>query len=361
MSALETMIDNLLTSNRLPYPDSVYIDPVGNLCQLRCPLCPVGTQLLPQDRSIMPLETFKTILDKMPFLMAIELYRSGEPFLNPEIFAMIRLAHDRSIRVVISTHFSFVKPDVFFEELAASGLETLVVSLDGTSQETYSKYRVGGDYGLVMSNIKNLIEAKIRARSKKPEIIWQFLVNKYNEHEIATAQELADSLKITLDLRPISLADNEPDVRHECFDIEERKLAWLPHNEAYISDCYKGVYRYPLSKGICPQLFSRVMVMADGKILPCCEVWDQESAFGDLLKESFDDIWYGRKYLDARSRALNRKQTSQIQSVCFRCNNFGTAPSLKDKLRLLMVIYGRSIRNWGKRSLVKWPCNSGNN
>ncbi|NTW88692.1 MAG: radical SAM protein [Desulfobulbaceae bacterium] len=350
MTPLETMIDKLLTSKLLPYPDSVYIDSVGNLCQLKCPLCPVGAKLLTQDRIIMSMETFTTILDKMPFLRAIELYRSGEPFLNPEIFAMIRLAHQRNIKVVISTHFSFVKPDVFFEELAASGLDTLVVSLDGTSQETYSQYRVGGDYDLVMSNIKKLIEAKNRARRNKPEIIWQFLVNKYNEHEIATAQGIAISMGMPLDLRPISLADNEPDVRHECIDIEERKLNWLPQNEAYISDCYKGTYRYPLSKGICPQLFTRVMVMADGKILPCCEVWDQESAFGDLLKESFDDIWYGRKYLDARSRALNKKHSSQIQSVCFRCNNFGTTPSIIDKLRLLQLVFRKGLRHWWQKT-----------
>lgn len=345
MSPLETIIDNILTSKRLPYPDSVYIDSVGNLCQLKCPLCPVGAQLLSQDRIIMSLETFQTILDKMSFLKAIELYRSGEPFLNPEILAMIRLAHDRNIKVVISTHFSFSKPAVFFDELVASGLETLVVSLDGTSQESYSRYRVGGDYELVLSNIKKMIEAQNRTRSKRPKIIWQFLVNRYNEHEIATAREIADSLKITLDLRPISLADNEPDIRHDRFDIEERKLAWLPKNDTYVSDCYKGEYRYPLSKEICPQLFTRVMVMADGKILPCCEVWDQESAFGDLLKESFDDIWYGQKYFDARSRALNTKNIPQVPSVCFRCNNFGTKPSMRDKLHLLQAIYRKYLRH----------------
>lgn len=353
MSFLETLIDNLLTSNRLPYPDSVYIDPVSNLCQLECPLCPVGAQLLPQDRKIMPLATFRTILDRMPFIRAIELYRSGEPFLNPDIMAMIRLARQRDITVIISTHFSFPKPETFFEELATSGLETLVVSLDGTSQESYSRYRIGGDYDLVVSNIKRLVEAKTKTGSTKPDIIWQFLVNKYNEHEIGMARETAAALKITLDLRPISLADNEPDVRHGVFDIEERKKQWLPQNPSYISDCYKGAYRYPLSRGVCSQLFTRVMVMADGNILPCCEVWSPENAFGDLLTQSFDDIWYGRKYLDARSRALNRHNDSQIQSVCSTCNNFGTTPSLRDKLLLVRKIYGKCFRRWWQRAVTR--------
>jgi MoaA/NifB/PqqE/SkfB family radical SAM enzyme len=353
MRSIETIIDNFLTSNRLPYPDSAYIEPVSNLCQLKCPLCPVGARLLDQDHIIMPLETFKTILGRLPFITTIELYRSGEPFLNPELPAMIRYAQIRKISVIVSTNLSFSKPEPFFDEIVTSGLGTLVISLDGTSPETYSRYRIGGDYDLVMGNITKLIEAKIRARSTTPKIIWQFLVNKYNEHEIETARKIAGTLGITLDLRPISIADNEPDVKHEPFSIEDRKREWLPQNDAYISDCYKGEYSFPLSKGICQQLFTRIIVMADGKVLPCCEVWDQESAFGDLLNESFDDIWYGRKYLDARSRVLNRRYTPQIQSVCFRCNNFGTTPSLIDKFRLLQLIFRKSLRHlWQKTSLV---------
>jgi MoaA/NifB/PqqE/SkfB family radical SAM enzyme len=352
MLSLETMIDDLLTSRRLPYPDSVYIEPVSNLCQLRCPLCPVGAQLITHDRCIMPMDTFKTILAKIPFIDTIELYRSGEPFLNPDMLAMIRYASLRKIAVVISTNFSFTKPDDFFDDLVTSGLDTLVVSLDGASQESYSRYRVGGDYEVVLANIKKLITAKNKVSSKKPKIIWQFLVHKYNEHEISSAQQIADALKITLDLRPISLADNEPDVKHEGIDIEERKRQWLPQNDTYISDCYKGEYRYPLSNRMCPQLFNRIIVMADGTILPCCEAWDKDSGFGNLLTLSFDEIWYGRKYLDARSRVLNKINIPQTQSVCFRCNNFNPSPSLRDKLHLLQTIYRKRLRKWWQQTVL---------
>lgn len=348
MQIIETIIDYLLTSNRLPYPDNAFIDPVSNMCQLKCPLCPVGAQIIKHDRLLMPMDTFKIILDKMPFLRTLDLYRSGEPFLNPELLTMIHLANQRNIKVTVSTHFSFAKSDHFFDDLVASGLDKLVVSLDGASQKSYSRYRIGGNYDLVLANIKKLIEAKIRARSKNPIIIWQFLVNKYNEHEIATARKIAENLNISLELRPISLADNEPDVKHEPFSIEDRKKEWLPENDDYISDCYKGEYCYPLSDKPCAQLFTRVIVLADGKILPCCEAREKASAFGDLLTQSFEDIWFGRKYHDARLRALNIKNTPDEQSVCFRCNNFSTTPSIKEKLRLLATVY-RSLfllRQW---------------
>lgn len=352
MYIIETIIDNILISKNLPYPGNAFIDPVSNMCQLKCPLCPVGAQIIKHDRLLMPMDTFRTILNKMPFLRTLDLYRSGEPFLNPELLTMIRLANQRNIKVTVSTHFSFVKSDDFFDDLVASGLDSLVVSLDGTSQETYSRYRIGGNYDLVLANIKKLIEAKNRVHRKNPIIIWQFLVNKYNEHEIATAREIADSLDISLELRPISLADNEPDVKHEPFSIEDRKKEWLPENDAYISDCYKGEYCYPLSKKICSQLFTRVIVLADGKLLPCCEAREKESAFGDLLTQSFEEIWFSRNYLDARSRALNIKSTSEGQSVCFRCNNFSTTPTLKDKLRLLATVFRDYLFHWRQKAVV---------
>ena len=345
MSVIEELLNLLLAGRKLPLPRIVHIEPVGNMCQLKCPLCPVGREMLKQDRTMMSMDTYRVILDKLPFVKTIELYRSGEPFINPALCEMTRYASDRNIKVIVSSHFSFPKPDQFFEEIVKSGLDRLVISLDGASQESYSQYRIGGNYDLVISNIKKLIEAKKRLHSSKPEIIWQLLVNKFNEHEIAAAQDISGRLGIALDLKPISLADNEPDVGQQG-TIQERKDKWLPQNPAHISDCYKGEYRYPLSPGICTELFTRAVVTADGKVLPCCEIWDNDSMFGDLLTEAFKDIWYSQKYLAARARFLNKHSTPRVQSACFKCNNFGTTPTLRDKVDLLLAVYRKKLRFW---------------
>ena len=345
MSFSEKIFNNLLATRKLPYPSTISIEPVSNLCQLKCPLCPTGVRALGHEPVIMQLDTFKLLLDKMPFVKVIELYKSGEPFLNPDLFAITKYANDRKIKVTISTHFSFAKPDDFFENIVTSGLRRLVVSLDGTSQESYSQYRIGGDYELVMSNIKKLLQAKDRLHSKRPEIVWQFLVTRFNEHEIPIARKLANDLRVTLDIRPFGLSDDVPDIEIE-ETIQERKAYWLPTDESYISDCYKGEYTYPLNKGLCTQLFTRLVVTAEGKILPCCEVWDKSSVFGDLMTESFEDIWYNQKYLDARSRFLKNDFRPQVQSVCFRCNNFYATPALKDKLKLVIAVFRKNIRYW---------------
>jgi MoaA/NifB/PqqE/SkfB family radical SAM enzyme len=347
MSIIDLIIDKVLLSRKLPYPRVISIEPVSNMCQLKCPLCPVGLQLLTQDRKIMSLETFKAILNKMPFIRTIDLYRSGEPFLNPDIFDIIRYASDRNIKVIISTHFSFPKSEEFFEDIVTSGLSRLVISLDGASQESYSHYRIGGNFDLVMSNIKKLLGVKNRLNSNKPEIIWQFLVNKFNEHEIAEAQKLSRDLKIKLDLRPLDLDDELPDVELD-ETIGDRMAHWLPVNKKYIADRYQGKFHYPLFSGLCKDLFIRPVVTVDGKVMPCCLTWDTSNFFGDLLTESLEDIWYNRKYLDARSRFLKIDVRPQDQSICYRCNNFGSKPTFRDKFNLLLVVYKKYIGIWLK-------------
>jgi radical SAM protein with 4Fe4S-binding SPASM domain len=341
----DSWLSEFLTGRRLPYPSTASIEPISNVCQLKCPLCPTGLGRLNYDRSIMSLETFKFVLGKMPFVRTIDLYKSGEPFLNPDIFAMVKYAAAQQIEVIISTNFSFSRPDGFFEDIVNSGLWKLVISLDGASQESYSQYRIGGNYELVMSNIIKLIEAKKRLRSRTPEIVWQFLVNRFNEHEIPAAEKIADNLKILLHIMPMDLDDELPDFQPEG-TIQERKAYWLPADKKYICDRYQGEHRYPLFPGICTQLFNRVIITADGKVFPCCWAWDRKSVVGDLLTESFEDIWYNQKYISSRSRFLKKDFHSKVQTVCFECKGFGTTPSLRDKLRLLVAI---CRENYGHR------------
>ena len=352
-AAVDSLLTSILAGIKIPRPGIINIEPVSNLCQLQCPLCPTGIHILDYPPKIMSLDTFKAILAKVPFISILELYRSGEPFLNPDLAAMIRYAHDRNIKVIVSSHFSFHKPDVFFENIVTSGLEKLFISLDGASQESYSHYRIGGNYDLVVGNIKKLIEAKNKLRSAKPKIIWQFLVNKFNEHELATAREISRELNIKLDIRLIDLDDELPDVTLS-ETIEERKAKWLPTNEHYIAERYQGERHYPLFPGVCKDLFTRMIVLVDGKVMPCCMVWDHNNIFGDLLSDSFDEIWYSQKYLDARSLFLIEDYRPQIQSICYRCNNFGATPSLRDKLNLLLVVYRKSIGYFGKKLLMKY-------
>ena len=303
------------------YPKNIIIDPV-NSCNLRCPLCPTGLRELNYTPTVMTFDTFKLILKQIPSAKHVCLFNWGEPFLNPSILEMITYASQKQVRVTIHTNFSLNKDERFFQRILESDLDTLVISLDGCSAESYSQYRIGGDFDLVLANLKKLTDLKQKYRRKKPLLIWQFIVNKFNEHEINSAKKLARSLGVVFQTSLMGLSDDLPGFQFN-HSIEERKEHWLPKIKKYRRCSYRGEYRLPLMNSICTQLFETVVVNPDGKVFPCCWITDEKQAFGDLTQQSFKDIWYNEKYLSARGLFINHNHSVPAEkTICTVCNNF---------------------------------------
>jgi radical SAM protein with 4Fe4S-binding SPASM domain len=308
-------------SARPPIPDTVYIDPVVNICNLHCSFCPTGINKLNYDKSMMLLDTFKTIIKKMPGLKRIFLFHWGEPFLNPDIFKFIKYAKERNIKATIHSNFSLDRDDSFFTDIVESGLNYLTLSIDGASKDTYSKCRFGGDFNLVISNIKRLTQAKRQLKSTKPVITWKFIVTRLNEGEIKLAKIMAKDLGINFQPEWIWLYDL-PDAELDD-TIEQRKELWLPKDREFVLDCYTDKCKSPLYEQPCRQLFSTLYISPDGKVFPCCYMTDMSNVFGDLLKDSIDEIWNNSKYLYSRSLFLSKEYRGpREQTVCLGCNYF---------------------------------------
>ena len=171
------------------YPVKAYIEPTL-FCNLRCPACPTGLQLGLRPSSTIDVDLFKSAIDEIgDYLFELQMYNWGEPLLHRQTPEMIRYAKDKRIeRIKLSTNLSLNLTDDYIERLVRSGLTELIVSLDGTSTETYSKYRLRGEFDLVCRNMMRIQEAKTRLGLTTPEVVWQFLVFKHNEHEIGQAQ-----------------------------------------------------------------------------------------------------------------------------------------------------------------------------
>ena len=121
-------------------PFMMYME-VSSICNLRCPGC------LAHDPTyharLMPFDEFRPILDRFaPNLVDLELYGWGEPFLNRDVFRMIRYAKRRNLFVRTSSNFNRFRPGDH-ERIVRSGLDQINASIDGTTQEVYSRYRVG--------------------------------------------------------------------------------------------------------------------------------------------------------------------------------------------------------------------------
>ena len=168
----------------------------SSFCNLRCPLCPTTLgNIKSVGGGFLKFEDFRKLLDDNPGLKRIEVSNNGEIFLNPALLSILELAHERSVELTAKNgvNFNKVRPEVL-EGLVKYRFRSLVCSIDGASEETYSIYRIRGKFSNVIDNIRKLNVLKARYRSPFPELTWKFVIFGHNEHELPVARELAREL-----------------------------------------------------------------------------------------------------------------------------------------------------------------------
>ena len=137
-------------------------------------------------------DLFRGVIDQLaPTLNYLTFYFQGEPFLHPEFLEMVKYASDKGIYTATSTNAHFLKDDEA-KATVLSSLDRLIISIDGTTQDTYSSYRVGGSLDKVMEGAKSILYWKKKLKSKTPHVVFQFLVVKPNEHQIPEIYKLGD-------------------------------------------------------------------------------------------------------------------------------------------------------------------------
>ena len=183
---------------RLPYAPTKITVESGNVCNLRCPLCPTGQGDKSATKGMLPYETFEKILDQLgKDLITIRLYNWGEPLLNKRIVDMCQLAYDRGVSVKISSHLNDLTPDLARGLLAAK-VRKIYISADGATPESYAIYRRGGDFETVLENVRLLMRTRSEMNAHFTRVIWLFHVFRHNESEVAVARRLADELGVEL-------------------------------------------------------------------------------------------------------------------------------------------------------------------
>lgn len=308
--------ERLLRRTRLHgRPYYYFIDPC-NVCNLRCPLCPTGTGELKRKQGMMSLAEYQVILDKIsPYAVEVSLHNWGEPLLNKDIFKIIRSTADRNIATNMSSNLSVERANLG-EELVRSGLEYLIVSLDGVTQDVYQSYRVRGKLDLVFENLRSIVEAKRRLGSSTPVIEWQFLVFKHNEHQMAHARTLAEEIGVD------HLRFRSPGLPYNSINDEALGEKWMPTDPAFWDLHPSRLNRQGyLWDEPCYYLYRSMTVNPGGGVAACCIVYREQQDFGCLLHTDLDEIWNNRQY--QASRALfGRQPTQRARTICDGCYLF---------------------------------------
>lgn len=300
----------------LNYPVRLTIDP-SNKCNLKCVLCPVGTNKKGRTRSEMPFLLFQKIIDSVsPYIWEINLYNWGEPLLNNDIFKMIRLASSNKIETNLSSNLSIFNSYIA-TQLIESGLDRLVVSLPGASFHSTQLYQKKDIFNKIIQNICLLTEKKIMLKIKTPQIIWCFIVTKHNESEIQKAIKIAKDIGVNkLLLSPIRC-----DMKNELFLNNEQQFAaispWLPKDSRWSLYDYKKRIKKTIDAR-CYLPWTEMVINPNGSVSPCCAVWFEQFDFGDLTTATIKDIWNNKSYQDSREiiNGVFIQNTKNICSIC---------------------------------------------
>ena len=288
-------------------PISLSIEPT-TACGLSCPECPSGLKQFTRPRGMMAMKDFAKIVDQTgKRLIYLTLYFQGEPILNPNIYGMINYAHQKGIYTATSTNGQDLS-DENARRLVESGLDRLIISMDGTNQETYERYRIGGDVEKVKEGIKNIARWKHELGSRKPYVIIQFLVLKTNEHQIPAMKKLSKELEADkLQLKAAQVYNFEKDTE------------MIPDHPKYARYVRGADACWELKKPIrnrCFRMWSGAIVTWDGRVVPCCFDKDADHQMGKLENLTFQEIWKGKKYKEFRSQILENRSRIEICRNC---------------------------------------------
>ncbi len=288
-------------------PMSIAIEPTTS-CNLRCPECPSGLRSFTRPTGMLSEVLFRNVIDQLaPTLNYLTFYFQGEPYLHPHFLAFVKYATDKNIYTATSTNAHFLNDEVARSTIDSS-LDRLIISIDGTTQNTYESYRRGGHLQKVKEGTQRILYWKKKMKSRTPHVVFQFLVVGPNEHQIPEVYKLAASMGV--DQVVLKTA--------QIYDFKNGS-GLIPKKEKYSRYKKETDGLYTLKNKLennCWKMWHSCVITWDGKVVPCCFDKDAQHAMGDLTKNSFSEIWNGWAYRKFRDTLLRARSEIEICKNC---------------------------------------------
>lgn len=286
-------------------PNMIAIEPT-NHCNLNCPYCLIGMydklpdashQHLQRPKGFMDLSLYKKVIMEAVYfgVQWVHLQFQGESLLHPEFNVMVKIAKQAGLNTHVYTNGLLIT-DNFANRLVESGLDSMSFSIDGASEETYSKTKGSGNFEKVIQNLKTMKEA---ANNSNLYLTWQLLVTRYNENEVEKARKLADEIGVHFYIKKLCVTD----------------VDLVPKNKEYIRQ---------LRSKPCKDIYRRLLICWNGDVIPC--IFDTEANYivGNVANQSLCDIWNNDIFLDIRRRIDRSRFSPQDEpEFCKKCLRWG--------------------------------------
>jgi MoaA/NifB/PqqE/SkfB family radical SAM enzyme len=345
--ALTLKILNLLLAKReflarstslLSRPYGLLVDP-SNSCNLACPGCVHSTavkalKLFDWNKGLLSEARFRGLMQHYGgYAFQVLFCNYGEPITNPNTPRLVEIAKSYLVQTVLSTSLAIARLDA--EAYVRSGLDFMILSIDGATQKVYERYRKNGNLEIVYRNIDSLVRAKRTLKKRTPVIRWQFLAFEHNAYEIPLALKTAQMLGVdqfTVET-PFNVSWDDPDVRpaevpplsvefelgtEEKFSenygvhLDEMATETIGHEfeGSFVAKLAQHLERQPVSTNqsdirsdhTCHWLYKNMVMDANGRILPCASAPrpDAELVFSTFTHERPEDCFNSELYQEAR-------------------------------------------------------------
>jgi radical SAM protein with 4Fe4S-binding SPASM domain len=290
------------------YPVSLSFEPTTS-CNLRCPECPSGLRSFTRPTGMLQQDFFSQTIDQLSGeLLYLIFYFQGEPYLNPSFLDMVAYASSKGIYTATSTNAHYLN-DQNAKRTVESGLDRLIISIDGATQDVYEQYRVGGKLEKVLEGARNIVRWKKELKSKTPFVFFQFLVVRPNEHQLDDIRRLAREVGV----------DQVRFKTAQVYDYQHDPNGLIPVNSKYSRYRKNGdgtaAFKNTLENH-CWRLWHATVITWDGLVVPCCFDKDAQHPLGDLKGKPFKEVWHNEQYVEFRRQILQSRKNIDICANC---------------------------------------------
>jgi len=264
-------------------------------CNLACTMCHHPSMRRP--KGTMPFELWKRCADEIAEVSPdTECWFSfcGEPLLEPEkLMQFLRYGKQVGLRSLnVNSNGMLLTPDVA-DQLLDSGVDLVVIGIDGFSKPVYESVRVRGDRDTLYANVEYLL-ARRTARDAGPEIQVQFIEMPENAHEFRAFCEHWLARGATVKAR--------------------NQLSWGGQRPAQL-------LRTRDDRIACPWAVTMMHVFWDGRVPRCPGDTEGEEGFGNAWHDSLVNLWarlggYRQLHLEHRF--------DELPARCHTCTDWMT-------------------------------------
>ena len=352
LKTITSKLAPLSLKGKEPPLTKIYVEPT-TLCNLNCPMC--MRHSWDEPGGSMPMATFRALLAgvrKVKSVKSFSFWGIGEPLMHPDIFKMIRSAKDSGCQTEMITNGILLTPERA-KGLIRSGLDALIVSLEGTSPKSYEKSRES-DFHLLMDNLEGFNRLKAESSSQTPKLGLEFVISKQNINELPAlagiAQRMDAQFIIISNLLPYDVDASDDilywlatgDLNHTKIPvgtypslrlprIDPRPEYMKPVEELKRNLSYSEEIEEFKALGFCPFVGrGAAAVRWDGSIAPCVPLMHSHKnrilnrrkavtqyLLGNVKEQGLDQIWKMQEYRDFRKRVLGWEFPPCIQCDCY--------------------------------------------